>query len=134
MKQWMKFATVGAITGAAALSTPGTTNTANAAKFVVIPIGYPIAECGTVGLADSWLNDDGSGEGTCLAWYSDSTGWAYLVSGLDLFQVGDRVFVEGIVCDNCLTTCFASAILDSTITPCDPFEPAMDAATRPAKR
>lgn len=134
MHKWMKYAIIGAIAGAAALSTPSATNSANASKFISIPIGFPIAECGTVGLADSWFNVDGSGEGTCLAWFADSTGWAYLVSGLDQFQIGDLLFVEGIACDNCLTTCFASAVLDSTITPCAPAEPKMDAATLPGKR
>lgn len=120
LKHWMRMTGVGAIGCAAMLATPSDTNSASAAKSVIVPIGFPIAGCGTVGYADSWLNSDGSGEGVCLAWFSDSDGAAYIMSGLDNFQPGDRLHVEGLVCNICLTTCWASAIFDAVITPCGP--------------
>lgn len=127
MKAWKNIGLMGAIAGGAMVATPGDTNSANAAKSVLVPIGYPFADCGTVGVADSWLNTDGSGEGTCLAWFPDSgDGWAFLVSGLDAFEIGDRVYVDGLICDICLTTCFAGAMLDTTISACEPEEPKLN--------
>lgn len=98
------------------LATPQATSTADA--YVIIPFFTPIADCGTVDIAQGFYDFDGDGEpDSCVAWYADSGG-AYLLDGLDNYNVGDRIFVEGLVCNTCLTTCAAGAIFDATISAC----------------
>lgn len=134
MNAWLKVGMVGVIAGAAMFATPGDTHSAQAAKSLLVPIGFPLADCGTVGVADSWLNE-GAGEGTCLAWFPDSgDGWAFIFSGLDKFNIGDRLYVEGTVCDICLTTCFAGAMFDVTITSCEPPVPKLTGQSTRASR
>lgn len=119
MKHGLKFGLVALVAGAASFMTPGDTHSADAARFISLPIGYPIADCGTVGLVDSFIPfPGGEPQGGCLAWFPDNSPGAYIVAGLDAFNVGDRVFVTGLICSNCLTSCAAGAILDGQITPC----------------
>lgn len=135
MKAWMRCGVLGMVAGGVVMFTPGDTNSAQAAKSMLVPIGYPFADCGTIGIADSWLNTDGSGEGTCIAWFPDSgNGSALILSGLEQFEIGDRIYVEGLVCNICLTTCFAGAMFDTTITPCEPEEPKWSDAQFSPKR
>lgn len=84
------------------------------AQIIPFPFFTPIAECGTVITVPSVFPP----ETECIVWKADSGG-AYIVSGIEAFDIGDRVFVDGLVCNTCLTTCFAGAILNATITdPC----------------
>ncbi len=78
---------------------------------IPFPFFTPIAECGKVGVVGSWLPDVDE----CKVWFS-SSGSPFLVAGIDAFEVGDEVFVEGLICNTCLTTCFAGAILNATVT------------------
>lgn len=89
------------------------------AFFVIIFPFPPIAECGRVGTVGSWIDIDGdpNTEDTCKVWFAESGG-AYLVAGIEDFEVGDEVFVEGQICTTCLTTCFAGAILNAQLSPC----------------
>lgn len=88
------------------------------AEAIVFPFFIPIAECGTVGTVPSFLDLDNDGElDECTAWISDTQG-AFLVAGLENFSVGDRVFVQGLICTTCLTTCAAGAIFNATLSSC----------------
>lgn len=93
--------------------------TPDADAQIVLPFLFPpIADCGTVGVVPSFYDFDGDGLlDPCKVWFPDSGGGAYLVGGLDAYDEGDRVFVEGQICLTCLTTCPAGAILFATITP-----------------
>lgn len=85
----------------------------SAQAFIAIPFPFftPISECGTVGFVKSAIDDN-----DCKVWFADSGG-AFLVAGIDGFDKGDRVFVDGLICNTCLTTCFAGAILNAVVIP-----------------
>ncbi len=109
---------LGSAVAFALVSSAGLTKSAEAFYALPVPFFFPIAECGTVVLVDQTFPwPDGDPEGGCLAWEADSGG-AYLVGGLEAFNVGDRIFVEGQNCFTCLTTCAAGAILNAEISAC----------------
>lgn len=102
---------------AAVFSAPGV---ARAQIFIPFPFFTPIAECGKVGFVPSTFFE---GE-ECKVWFAGSGG-AYIVAGLEPFDEGDEVFVDGLICNTCLTTCLAGAIFNATVTPgCDGRTPA----------
>lgn len=80
---------------------------------IVIPFPFftPISECGKVGFVPSTFFE---GE-LCKVWFAQSGG-AFLVAGLEPFDEGDEVFVDGLICNTCLTTCLAGAIFNATVT------------------
>lgn len=96
------------------LASPGAANEAEAFSFIPFPFFTPIADCGTVGTVPNFY-----GEEDCLAWFPDNSPGAYLVGGLDAFEVGDHIWVEGDICNTCLTTCAAGAIFNATIDVCE---------------
>lgn len=96
------------------LAAPIGQNSAEAYFVSPFPFFTPIADCGTVGLVPDLLNE---GE-YCTAWFPDKSPGAYLVGGLDDYDVGDEVFVEGLICNTCLTTCAAGAILNAQLSDC----------------
>lgn len=101
------------------IGAPGLIQKADAG-VVSIPILFPpISECGTVDVVPSTFPfPDDDPENVCIVWRADSNNAAFLVSGIESFEVGDRVFVEGQICLFCLTTCQAGAILNSTVSEC----------------
>jgi len=106
------------VAAAALVSTPGSSQEADGQVFFPFPFFTPIADCGTIDWAQGFYDFDGDGEpDDCLAWFADSGG-AYIMAGLDAFDVGDRVFVEGDICNTCLTTCAAGAIFSPTFSAC----------------
>lgn len=83
-----------------------------------VPFYEPIADCGTIGFAAGYYDFDGDGENEdCLAWFADSGG-AYFFNGIDVYNPGDRVYVEGDVCLFCDTTCAAGAIENACSSEC----------------
>jgi hypothetical protein len=117
MKIRIPRAVLAAAAGVACVLGAGANRAADAFIFFPVPFGFPIAECGTVVLVNSTFPPD-DGTNDCKAWQADSGG-AYLVDGIDSLPVGTRVFVNGTICNFCLTTCQAGAILDSSLSACD---------------
>lgn len=104
------------------LASPASSKEFDSSSFFFLPVPFfmPIADCGTVVVVDSVLDDPfiRDGTGGCIAWQADSGG-VFLVGGLENFAVGDRVFVTGDICLWCLTTCRAGAIENSAISACE---------------
>ncbi len=111
----MKRLILGVLTAGLLLGSLARTADAGAVPF--FPFLFPpIAGCGTVGIVESFYDFDGDGYlDECLVWFADKGG-AFLVAGLENFSVGDRVFVTGLNCTTCLTTCPAGAILFGNVT------------------
>lgn len=79
---------------------------------------FPIDDCGTVA-AFSTVDQDGSVEVQCLYWKADSGG-SYTFGGIDVYEVGDRVHVNGQICFVCLSTCPAGTpLINAVHMPCE---------------
>ncbi len=90
-------------------------STSEGLAFPIFPTFFPpFADTGTV----VQLESDGD---LCLAWRADSDSALYFFTGLDDFEPGDRLLVEGNLCLICLVqlTCGfpVSPILNAVITP-----------------
>lgn len=114
MKIRVPKALLAAAAGVVGVLGAGANHAADAFFFFPVPFETPIAECGTVVTVPSWYD---TGDNDCVAWLADSGG-AYLVDGIESMPIGTRVFVDGMICNFCHTTCQAGAILDSTLSAC----------------
>lgn len=98
---------------------PGTDRAADAG-FSIAPFPFftPITDCGTIDTVPGFYDVDGDGQpDDCTVWIADSGG-AFIFNGVDSFNDGDRVFVDGLICNTCLTTCPAGAILSAKTASC----------------
>lgn len=118
MKRRINQSVVAALGALALLASPGASNKADAYVFLPLPWTYPVADCGTVVQVGSWYDDDdGTGTGGCRAWLADEGG-VYTFPGVDNYQLGDRIFVSGDACFDCLSTCQAGVLLTADVSAC----------------
>jgi len=116
MLRVLKALALSALIGAFAFSSVNQSD----AQVIPVPIGIPIASCGTVGVVPSVIDTDGNGQldDYCKVWLADSPKGAFLVAGIGRAARGARLNVQGLICLTCLTTCQAGAILNAKVSQC----------------